>query len=253
MKKLFCFLLALVFTIGATGCSPSKKKLIVGLDDKFPPMGFRDESGALVGFDIDMAKAAGEKMGMEMEFQPINWSSKELELSSKKVDLLWNGYTITEERKKLVHFSDPYLLNRQVIMVDAASGVSSKADLNGHSVGVQKDSSAVDAINSDPATASTFKEMVEYEDNIMAFQDLAIGRTAAVVVDEIVAKYYLAKNDTNFVLLEEDFGDEEYGVGVRLEDNDLYDKLQKALNEMKEDGTAAEISSKWFGEDIVVK
>jgi polar amino acid transport system substrate-binding protein len=254
MKKLLGLFLAAMFAISVAGCGAADSgKIIVGLDDKFPPMGFRDEDGELVGFDIDMARAASEKMGVEMEFQPIDWSAKELELSQGKVDMLWNGYTITEDRKKQVLFTDPYLENKQVIVVVADSGIASKADLAGKIVTLQKDSSAMDALSADEATKNSLAEIVELEDNIMAFQDLAIGRTDAVVIDEVVAKYYISQNSANFILLEENFGDEEYGVGVRLDDQALLDELQTALDEMNADGTAAEISERWFGDDIVIK
>ncbi|MDR2904166.1 MAG: amino acid ABC transporter substrate-binding protein [Clostridiales bacterium] len=254
MKKLWVLLCAALLAFSFAGCAGGgSEKIIVGLDDKFPPMGFRDENGELVGFDIDMARAAGEKMGVEMEFQPINWSAKELELSAKKVDLLWNGYTITEERKQQVLFTKPYLENKQVIVVAADAGITTKADLAGKIVTLQKDSSAMDALSADEATKNSLAEVVELEDNIMAFQDLAIGRTNAVVIDEVVAKYYLEQNETNFILLEDNFGDEQYGVGVRLDDKELLDKLQKALDEMNEDGTAKRISEQWFGDDIVIK
>ena len=82
-------------------------KIVVGLDDNFPPMGFRDEKNELVGFDIDMAREAGKRMGVEVEFKPIDWSAKEAELAGKRVDALWNGLTITEERKKNIDFTAP--------------------------------------------------------------------------------------------------------------------------------------------------
>lgn len=251
MKKIFGLVLTVVMAVTMASCA-QKKKLVVGLDENFPPMGFR-ENGVLTGFDIEMAAEAGKRMGVEMEFQPIDWGSKEMELSSKRVDLLWNGFTITDKRKETILFTKPYLKNKQVIMVMGNSGITIKADLSGKIIGLQKESSAVDAVDADEVTKASFAEIVEYQDNIMAFTDLAIGRIDAVVVDEIVAKYYLAQNKTDIILLSDDFGDEEYGVGMRMEDTKLNKKLQDALDSMYKDGTAAEISKKWFGEDIVLK
>lgn len=252
MKKLVSLVLVAITAFAMVSCT-QKTKLVVGLDENFPPMGFRDTDGNLTGFDIEMAAEAGKRMGMEMEFQPIEWSAKELELSSERVDLLWNGFTITDKRKETILFTKPYLNNKQVIMVLDNSGIATKADLSGKIIGLQKESSAMDAVDADEATKKSFADIVEYEDNIMAFQDLKIGRINAVVIDEIVAKYYLANNETNIILLEEDFGDEEYGVGMRQKDTKLNKKLQDALDSMNADGTAAAISKKWFGEDIVVK
>ena len=225
-------------------------KIVVGLDDNFPPMGFRDDKNELVGFDIDMARAAGAKMGIEMEFKPIDWSAKESELKSKRIDMLWNGLTITEERKKNIAFSKPYMENHQIIVVSANSAVKVKTDLNGKVVGVQDGSSAIPAIEADEISKS-FKELKKYGDNVTALMDLGTKRIDAVVVDEVVGRYYVAKKPTEYVVLEDHFGTEEYGVGMRLEDTALQAKLQEALDGMKADGTSAKIANQWFGKDIV--
>ena len=101
--------------------STEKETIIIGIDDKFAPMGFRDENNDIVGFDIDYARAAAEEMGVEVKFQPIDWKTKETELNSGRIDLIWNGYTITDERKEKVLFTKPYLANSQVIMTLADS------------------------------------------------------------------------------------------------------------------------------------
>ncbi|MBS0610512.1 MAG: transporter substrate-binding domain-containing protein, partial [Proteobacteria bacterium] len=124
----------------------AEAKIVVGLDDNFPPMGFRDEKNELVGFDIDMAKEAAKRLGMQVDFKPIDWNAKEAELSGKRVDALWNGLTITEERKQNSAFTAPYMENHQIIVVPAGSAIKTKADLAGKIVGAQEGSSAVDAI-----------------------------------------------------------------------------------------------------------
>ena len=225
-------------------------KIVVGLDDNFPPMGFRDDKNELVGFDIDMAKAAAKHMGVEVEFKPIDWAAKESELKSKRVDMLWNGLTITEERKQNILFSSPYMENHQIIVVSAGSPIKVKTDLNGKIVGVQDGSSAVPAIEAD-AISKSFKEMKKYGDNVTALMDLSTKRIDAVVVDEVVGRYYVAKKPTEYVVLEDNFGTEEYGVGMRKEDQALHDKLQAALVAMKADGTSAKIANQWFGKDII--
>lgn len=225
-------------------------KIVIGLDDNFPPMGFRDEKNELVGFDIDMAKAAAQHLGVEVEFKPIDWAAKESELKSKRVDMLWNGLTITEERKQNIAFSKPYMENHQIIVVSAGSPVKVKTDLNGKVVGVQDGSSAVPAIEADEVSKS-FKELKKYGDNVTALMDLGTKRIDAVVVDEVVGRYYVAKKPTEYVVLEDNFGTEEYGVGMRLEDKALQEKLQAALDAMKADGTSAKIANQWFGKDII--
>lgn len=257
MKRLLTMILlvAAVFSIVA-GCSKSSSKeddtLIIGIDDKFAPMGFRDENNEIVGFDIDYAKAAAEKMDMKVEFQPIDWETKESELSSGRIDLIWNGYTITDERKKKVLFTKPYLKNAQVVVTLADSKVTKLADLEGKVVGLQSLSSAADALDADPIK-SKIKTVTEFSDNVSALNDLKNGRLDAVVIDEIVIDYYMTKEEGSFKILDESLAPEEYGVGVKKGNEELLEKLQKALDEMNEDGTAAEISDKWFGDDIVIK
>jgi polar amino acid transport system substrate-binding protein len=229
---------------------PALSKIVVGLDDNFPPMGFRDEKNALVGFDIDLAREAAKRLGAEVEFKPIDWNAKEAELGGKRVDVLWNGLTITDKRKEQIAFTAPYLENRQIIVVVANSPIKTKADLAGKIVGVQEGSSAVEAIEKD-AAGKTVKELKKFGDNVTALMDLTAGRLEALVVDEVVGRYYPAKKPGDYLVLDDHFGTEEYGVGVRKDDADLLAKLQKAMSEMKQDGSAARISTQWFGKNIV--
>lgn len=253
MKKvltaIFVVLMAGMLVAGCGGTE--KKKIVVGLDDNFPPMGFRDDKNTIVGFDVDMAKEAAKRLGMEVEFKPIDWNSKEAELSGKRVDVLWNGLTITEKRKENILFTKPYMENRQIIVVDANSPIKTKADLVGKVVGAQDGSSSIEALEKDAATMKSFKELKKFGDNVAALMDLKAGRLDAVVVDEIVGRYYIAKKPGEYTILKDNFGSEEYGVGLRKDDKELVGKLQKALDEMKKDGTSAKISQQWFGEDIV--
>jgi len=252
---------ALLVIIGAillvlAGCSGTGGKdgntLVVGIDDKFAPMGFRDENNDIVGFDIDYAKAAAEKMGKEVQFQPIDWSSKESELNSGRIDLIWNGYTITDERKEKVLFTKPYLSNSQVAVVLADSPLAKLEDLNGKAVGLQSLSSAADALNASPLKDQV-KSVAEFKDNVLALTDLKTGRLDAVIIDEVVARYYMAKEKDVFKIVDGTLAPEEYGVGVKKGNEELLKQLQTAMDELNADGTAAKLSEKWFGEDKVLK
>lgn len=261
MKKLTAVLLVSVSAmLAACGQNDSPQaaapaaaaqKIVVGLDDNFPPMGFRDASNQLVGFDVDMAREAGRRLGVEVEFKPIDWSAKEAELNGKRVDVLWNGLTITEDRKKNIAFTAPYMANHQIIVVAAASPVKTKADLAGRVVGAQDGSSAVDAIKKDAPVAASIKEVKTFGDNVTALMDLSTGRLDAVVVDEVVGRYLAGKRAGEYRVLDDNFGTEDYGVGVRKDDTELLAKLDKSLDAMKQDGTAARISNQWFGANIV--
>ncbi len=227
--------------------------IVVGLDDNFPPMGFKDEKNELVGFDIDLAKEAAKRIGREVTFKPIDWSAKEAELSGKRVDVLWNGLTITEERKANILFTKPYLENRQIVVVTEKSDIKAKADLAGKVVGVQDGSSAVEAVQKDEAAAKSIKELKKFGDNVTALMDLSAGRLDALVVDEVVGRYYTSKKPGEYRVLDENFGTEDYGIGTRKDDAELMAKIEKAMDDMKADGSAATISTKWFGKDIVKK
>ncbi|MBJ6362432.1 transporter substrate-binding domain-containing protein [Paenibacillus sp. GCM10012307] len=266
MKKLSMMILVMgLVVLALAGCggkkaedtaagnsgSASGKKIIVGIDDKFAPMGFRDDNNEIVGFDIDYARAAGEQMGREMVFQPIDWKSKESELKSGRIDLIWNGYTINEDRKTKVLFTKPYLRNSQVVAVLNKSDVTKLSDLEGKEVGLQSLSSAADAL--DGSELKSKVKVSEYADNVLALSDLKNGRTAAVVIDEIVIKYYMSKEHETFKLLDEVLSPEEYGIGVKQGNEELLNELQAALDELNKNGKAAEISVKWFGEDKVLK
>ena len=234
-----------------------KKELVIGLDDTFVPMGFKDENGELVGFDVELAKVVCEKLGKEYKFQAIDWSMKETELNSGNIDLIWNGYSISDERKEKVDFSKPYLDNKQIIVTLADSSINKKADLEGKKVGAQNQSTAVDAVKADESNIiEKFDggDLVTFENNNDALMDLEAGRLDAIVVDEILARYYIeARGSEKYKILDENFGDEQYGVGIRKGDTEFVDAFNKALDEVVADGTAGEISKKWFGEDIVVK
>jgi len=226
-------------------------KIVVGLDDNFPPMGFRDEKSQLVGFDIDLARETAKRLDRDVEFKPIDWGAKEAELNSGRVDVLWNGLTITEERRQNINFTAPYMENHQIIVVTAASPIRNKRALADKIVGAQEGSSAVGAIEKDEETASTLKEVKRYGDNVTALMDLTAGRIDALVVDEVVGRYYTAKKPDAYLILDENFGTEEYGVGTRKNDIELLEQLQQAMDAMKQDGSAARIATKWFGKDII--
>ena len=263
MKKI---ILLLVFLLSILMCSKKEEaqtdkaageqklpeKIIVGLDDTFAPMGFRDEKGELVGFDIDLARAVAGKLGVEVQFQPINWDSKEMELKNGNINLIWNGLSITEERKKQLLFSVPYLENSQIILVRKDSPIKTKEDLKGKIIGTQSKSSGEDAVMADPVH-SELKELRTYDTYDQAFLDLDAGRIEAIAGDEVLARFIKANKEKKegkelYTILENsDFGKEEYGIGAKKEDTYLIEKINEAIEELKKDGTYKKIYDKWFG------
>ncbi|MBU3144209.1 amino acid ABC transporter substrate-binding protein [Clostridium sp. CF012] len=230
-----------------------KKELIIGLDDNFPPMGFRDKSGEIVGFDIDMAKEVGKRMGVAVTFKPVEWDGIILSLNNKDIDAIWNGLTITNKRKEQIAFSKVYLQNKQIIIVKNKSIISSKIDLKDKVVGLQMGSSSETALTRDALLISSLKEVKKYSNNTEALLDLNAGRIDAIVVDEVVGRYYSSKKAGEYKVLNENLGVEDYGVGIRKTDTSLTAEIDKLLGEIKSDGTANTISQKWFGKDIINK
>ena len=228
-------------------------KLVLGLDDTFAPMGFRDDSGEIVGFDIDLAKEVASRMGVELEIKPIDWSSSILSLNKGDIDVLWNGVTINESRKEQINFSKPYLNNRLIIVKPKdRNDINSKEDLAGKVLGVQVGSND-EALQSDPISKKA-KEIRKYDVNVNAFLDLMAKRIDVVIIDEVAAQYYISEEKVDFVVVENSpLTEEFYGIGFRKTDKQLLTEVDKILDEMKADGKAAEISQKWFAKDIVLK
>ncbi len=272
MKRILTLMLALAMIFSLAACSsvaskPSgsdtdtswtdivaKGSFTLGFDQTFAPMGFKDGSGEYVGFDIDLATEVAKRLDLELKLQPVDWDSKAIELDAGNIDLIWNGLSITDDNKKDMLFSDPYMNNRQIILVMASSGITSIADLAGKTVAAQVESSAMSAINAQPEVKATFGSLIESPDYVEALMELKQGSVDAVVIDEIFGRYYISKeaDPSAYAVLEENFGEEQYGIGFRLGDTAFRDKVQETLEAMIADGTAAEISDKWFGENIVI-
>ena len=222
-----------------------KKTLILGLDDSFPPMGFRNENNEIVGFDIDVAKEVCKRLGVELKLQPISWEAKEQELNTNNIDCIWNGMSKNEEREKAMCLSNPYMKNQMVFVA------KEKIDLKGKKIGVQSGSTAEEII--EPVKKEKqIKEIIPYEDNITAFMDLETGRIDAVFTDEILANYFIASNNKDYKVLDEALEEEEYVIGFRKQDTTLCNKVNEILKQMKKDGTLKSISEKWFGKDVTI-
>ena len=240
MKRVLVALLAISMAAGVlTGCGSkgSDKTFTVGFDAEFPPYGYRDDNGEYVGFDLDLAAEVCKRQGWELVKQPIDWDAKD-------------AYTWTE----------PYVDNSQVFVVAAASGVQNKEELAGKVVAVQKDSSALAALNDEENTDNialrdSFAQLIEYADYNTAFMDLEQGAVDAVAIDIGVAQYQIAQREAGkFVMLQgEDnkLAVEQYAVGFLKGNDELRNTVQKTLDEMAADGTFTQIAEKWGLTDSV--
>ncbi len=230
----------------------AKKQLIVGLDDTFAPMGFRDEKGELVGFDIDLATEVGKKLGVEIKFQPIEWSAKEMELEAKRIDCIWNGMSATPAREQSMSLTKKYLNNKIVVMVKAGVNVSSKDDLAGLKLGIQEGSAALEAVEADADYEKLKDGIATYKTYDEAILDVRSGRLDGIVVDQVLGEYKNNQMTDKLTQLTVDFGDDFYAIGCRKTDTELTNQINTAIKTLIDEGKAKEISMKWFGTDIVI-
>ncbi|MBT1070381.1 amino acid ABC transporter substrate-binding protein [Pelotalea chapellei] len=223
-------------------------KLGIGLDDSFPPMGYRQADGKLVGFDIDAAEEVGKRLGIKIEWQPTAWAGVIHSLNAGKFDCIWNGMTITEERAKEVAFTKPYIMDGQIAIVNFKDKrFKGLKDLKNYKAGTQKGSSGLEAVKK---LGSAPTELKEYEDYPKALLDLEAGRIEVVVVDNVTGRDMIAKRPGKFRILPGMISKEPFGVAFRKNDKDLREKVQQTLDKMVKDGTMTKISRKWFAEDI---
>ena len=254
MNKIFLTLVLMIFFMA--GCAPpgNVQKITVGIDDNYAPMGFRDEHGEIVGFDIDLAKEAAERMNVEFVFKPIDWNNKEAEITSGRVDMIWNGCDITDERKRYMIFSKPYMDNRQIILVRKGDNQEfySEVDLADKVVGTQAGSNSEDYINENQALKESFKSFKTYPNYKAAFEDLEKGFVDVLIVDEIAGRYEMSKQPVKFESREVTIGPStELGIGFKKDNVELRDKVQKVFDDMIKDGTARKISEQWFQADLI--
>lgn len=231
----------------------SSGKLVIGLDDTFAPMGFRNEAGEIVGFDIDLARAVCEQLGVEAEFQPIDWDAKEMALAAGSVDCLWNGMSATAKRAEVMSLSQAYLNNKIVIMTKEGVTVASKEDLAQYQIGIQVESAALEAVQADPIYETIKDQITEYPTYDEVILDVQAGRLDCMIIDQVYGEYKNSKMGEVFGISDVDFGDDLYAIGFRKGDTELTQAVNDALNALIENGTAGEISETWFGKDIVVR
>lgn len=235
-------------TIAATLPDDIKKagKLSIGLDDSYPPMEYRDDKNNLVGFDIDFGNAIGKKLGVKVNWITTAWDGIIPALEAKKFDMILASMSITDERKKEVNFSDPYITGGPIIIVKkGTNNVKSGDDLKGKVVGVQLGSTGEDAVNK----ISGVKEVKKYDKITEALQDLTAGRINAVVADDQVGRYYIGLAGNQYSVAGK-LHDEPFGIAFRQEDTALTSSVQKAINDLKADGTMSKLSMKWFKTDL---
>ena len=227
-----------------------EKGVITVATGTYVPFEYRDDDDNIVGFDIDVATEVANRMGVELKLQPIEWSTKEMELNTGSVDCLWNGLSIDDERKQAMDLSEPYMTNRMVLVVLNDSEYTDQASLAGKTIGVQNGSTA-EKILEESDFAKTIGNTIGFKDNVTAFMELETKGIDAIFMDEVVANYAITSQNKDFKVLEDGLTEEEYAVGFKKGNTALKNEVQKYIDEMKADGTMTQISEKWFGKDVV--
>ncbi len=253
---------ALAFALSACGGSPASNEsagssapaedasadistLVVGFDQSYPPYGYVGDDGEFTGFDLDLAAEVAERNGWEVQYEPIDWDAKDTLLDSGAITCIWNGFTM-EGREDDYTFSAPYMLNGQVIVVKADSGIESFDDLAGKTVITQVDSAALDVLEGDQASlAATFASLDQIGEYNTAFMQLESGAVDAVACDLSIAEYQMSAKPDAYVQLPEMLSEEHYAVGFKQGSEALAEQVTQTLREMDEDGTVAELCDKY--------
>lgn len=236
-----------------TDADGAKQKLIVGFDAEFPPYGFIAEDGSYDGFDLAVAKELCKRLDWDFEAVAIDWNSKDKELAAGNINCIWNGFTYTGREDEYT-WSDPYVDNSIVIVVKADSGIKTLSDLKGKAVMAQAASSAVDAINANADFKASIKggAAVELADYALGFTELKMGTVDAIAADIGVAKYQIANNEGDYVILDEPLSKEQYAIGFLLGNTELRDAVNAELNKMADDGTMMEFGKNYVDEGLVL-
>ena len=220
-----------------------EKKIKIGFDATFVPMGFEEKDGSYVGFDIDLATAVFKLYGIDVEWQAIDWDMKETELKNGTIDLIWNGYSVTDERKQSADFTEPYMVNEQVLVTKKSSGIDSVSGMSGKTLGAQAGSSGYDAFNASP---KILKDIVA---NQKAVQ---YSTFTQALIDLEYANYYLEKSGVlnQYNVMPAGYEGESFAVGARKADKTLIKKINQGFRTLYKNGEFQKISDKWFGEDV---
>lgn len=224
--------------------NPDATTLIVGLDNAYPPYGFIGDDGNLTGFDIDLATEVAARNGWNLELEAIDWDAKDALLNQGTINCIWNGFTM-EGREDDYTFSEPYMLNEQVIVVKKDSGIMSLSDLAGKTVVTQADSAALDVLEGDKKdVADTFKSLQTLPDYNNAFMQLESGMVDAVACDLSIAQYQIAAKPDAYQQLDP-LSSEHYAVGFKKGDDALAAKVTSTLKDMYNDGTVEKLIEKY--------
>ncbi|WON78526.1 cystine ABC transporter substrate-binding protein [Serratia sp. UGAL515B_01] len=222
--------------------------LIVGLEGTYPPFSFQGEDGKLTGFEVDFAQALAEHLGVKAKLNPTKWDGMLASLESKRIDVVINQVTITEERKKKYDFSTPYTVSgiQALVKKGNENTITRAEDLKGKKVGVGLGTNYEQWLRENVPGV----DVRAYDDDPTKYQDLRVGRINAILVDRLAALDLVKKTGDTLAVAGQAFSRQEAGVAVRKNNPELLAAINKAIAEMQKDGTLAKLSEKWFGADV---
>ena len=242
MKKIIALLLAVAMLFCFAGCGAKEDKtLVMGPNAAFPPSEFVDDEGTIVGIDAEIAAAIAEKLGMELEIKDMEFDSLITACAGGSVDVVLAGMTVTDERKESVNFSDSYATGIQVIIVKEGSAIASADDLEGKTIGVQSGTTG-DIYCTDDYGQDNVKQ---YANGALAVEALKNDQVDCVIIDNEPAKAFVAANE-GLKILDTEYVTEDYAIAVAKENEELLDNINKAMAELKADGTIDKIVNKYI-------
>ena len=230
-----------------------KGKMVIGYT-VYAPMNYTDDEGNFTGFDTELATAVCEKLGVEPEFVEINWDTKVVELDAKSIDCIWNGLTVTEERKENMAFSQSYIKNKQCVVVkdDKQSDYSDTASLSGATLVAEISSAGESAIAEDESLSKgNYVAVAKQSDALL---EVKAGTADAAVIDVTMANAMVGEG-TDYadlmIVTDIDLMDEEYAVGFRL-GSDVTAKANEAIAALLSDGTLKALAEKYDLSDLLI-
>lgn len=274
MKKIISLIAMMAMTVTMTACGTSTNTATEKTDSKtaqtesdmayikdkgkmtigytlFKPMNFKDEKDELTGFETEFAKLVCEKLGVEPDFQEIDWDSKEIELNSKNIDCIWNGMTITDERKQNMSITTPYMTNRQVMIMKEENKAKFTENVGGASVVAEKGSTGEELVESDPFFASC--KYTALDSQAKGLMDVASGTSDIVIGDYVMACGSVGSGTDykDLVLVDKNFESQDYGVAFR-KGSDVTEEVNKAMKELASEGKLQQLAEKYNLQDLLL-
>lgn len=266
MKKFLSVVLTAALTLGLCACSGSsessdktdwdyiadKGTFVAGIT-LYEPMNYYDENGELIGFDTEFTKAVCEKLGVEAKFQEIEWEKKEIELNAKTIDAIWNGLTVSDERRENMAFSKSYVRNKQVVVINVANKdkYTDEASMAGASCAAESGSAGQTAIESSSVLSKNNFIGTNAQKDVLL--EVKSGTVELGVLDYVMANASIGEGTdySDLMIVESvELAPEEYAIGLRKGDVQTVEKINAAIDELVADGTLKALAEKYGLADV---